>query len=222
MSGRVPEVSGASVVLVGSFNPTIFQPQWFVRQNLLSHPEGDAAEIKILAPQVCDFETERFRIQVTTDRFAALSKPDANPSPLRDLVLGTFFILEYTPLTALGLNRDMHFGMPSEEAWNQIGDKLAPKEGWKGILKGRPGMRTLSIQAEIPDFPDAPEGTKLTVKVEPSLKVKFGVYFQTNENYNAPRTDAMKFFMERIRSRWDGAYKYAAEIADHIIDWGSE
>jgi hypothetical protein len=143
MAQRIPEINGAGIVMTGSFNATIFQPQWFARFNLLPVAEADAAKVKILVPQVCEFETERFHIQVTEDRFMALSKPAANPAPLLDLVAGTFFVLEHTPVTALGLNRMMHFSLDSEEHWHQVGNKLAPKEGWNGILPGRVGMRSL-------------------------------------------------------------------------------
>lgn len=218
MARHVLEVNAASVVLTGSFNPTIFQPQWFARQNLLPAEECEKADIKVIAPQVCEFHTERFIIQVTTGRFAVLSKPDANPAPIRDLVAGTFFTLEHTPLKALGLNRDMHFALPSEEVWHQVGDTLAPKDVWKGILRGRIGMRSLLVQSEVPDFPDAKqELTRLWVRIEPSLSVKFGLYIQTNEQFEAPKDEASGYLMERIRSRWEGAYNYAAEVADYII-----
>lgn len=219
MARPVLEVNGASIVLAGSFNPAIFHPQWFVRQNLLPEEEAEKAEITVISPQVCQFQSERFVVQATPERFVAIAKPDTNPTPLRDLVLGTFFILEHTPLSAAGLNREMHFAMPSEETWNNVGDKLAPKDGWAGILQGRPGMLSLQIQGAVPDFPQATAGTRLVVKVEPSLRVKFGVYIQTNEHYNAPEGGASEFLLERIRTRWEGSYNYAAEIAQHIIDW---
>ena len=38
------------------------------------------------------FETERFVVQVTLERFNAQTKPSATVEPLRDLVLGTFYI----------------------------------------------------------------------------------------------------------------------------------
>jgi hypothetical protein len=155
MTRRILEVNGASVVLTGSFNPAIFQPQWFVRQNLLPAEECEKPEIKVISPQVCEFQTERFIIQVTTERFSALAKPDANPAPLRELVAGTFFTLEHTPLKALGLNRDMHFALSSEEEWHKVGDTLVPKDLWKRILQGNPGLRSLWIQSEVPGFPDA-------------------------------------------------------------------
>lgn len=218
MAQRIPEINGAAIVLVGSFNPAIFQPEWFVRQNLLSETEAGAAKINAVVPQICDFETGRFQIQVTTDRFAAVSKADANPAPLRDLVLGTFFILEHTPVTAVGLNRQMHFAIGSEEDWHRLGDTLAPKDGWYKILPGRPGMRSLTIQTQMHE--GRPEDPKLTIKVEPSLQVKFGVYFETNEHYAAPKGD-MKFVLDTLRGRWEESYNYAAKIADHILDWGS-
>jgi hypothetical protein len=103
MALRIPEIDGAAVTLLGSFNPSIFQPQWFARQQLLPSAEADTAEVKVLVPQVCHFEIERFIVQVTNDRFAAASKANTNSAPLRDLVIGTFFILEHTPVTAIGL-----------------------------------------------------------------------------------------------------------------------
>jgi hypothetical protein len=218
MARHVLEVNGASVVLTGSLNPTIFQPQWFVRQNLLPAEECEKAKIKVISPQVCEFETERFTIQVTTERFSALAKPDANPAPLRELVAGTFFTLGHTPLKALGLNRDMHFALPSEEAWHKVGDTLVPKDIWKRVLQGRVGMRSLWIQSEIPGFPDAKqESARLLVRVEPSTRVKFGLYIQTNEHFDAPKDGASDYLIERIRSRWEGAYNYAAEIANNIL-----
>lgn len=197
-------------MLVGSFNPTIFHPEWFLRQNLLPQTEVEAAKISVIVPQVCDFQTERFHIQVTTERFLALSNAVTNPATLKDLVLGTFFVLEHTPGRALGLNRQMHFPLASEELWHRVGDRLAPKDGWKGILKHRPGMRSLTIEAAGED------GTKITVKVEPSPQLKFGVYFDTNEHYQAPKNAPMKTLMDIVRERWEDAYNYAAEIADHV------
>ena len=220
MARHVLEVNSASIVLTGSFNPAIFQPEWFVRQNLMPAQEGEKAEIKVIAPQVCEFHTERFIIQVTGERFAAFSKPAANPAPLRDLVAGTFFILEHTPLKALGLNRDMHFALPSssEDLWNRVGDTVAPKEIWRKVLHGHIGLRTLLLQAEIPDYPDkTQQQQRLNVRLEPSGSVKFGIFIQTNEHHEAPKESPSGYLIDRIRKRWEGAYSYAAEIADYIL-----
>jgi hypothetical protein len=41
-----------SLVLVGSLNPAIFHPEWFVRQRLVSRGEAEKAETAIISPQV--------------------------------------------------------------------------------------------------------------------------------------------------------------------------
>src|SRR5260370_4719802 len=164
MADLIPEISGATVVLVGSFNPKIFQPEWFARQQLLPQAEADASDIKLIVQQVCHFETERFIMQVTEERFLAATKPNANPAPLRDLVQGAFYILEHTPVTAMGLNYQMHFAMESEKVWHQIGDKLAPKEGWKEGLEGRPGLLSMTILTN----KEEPKSTQFRINIEPS------------------------------------------------------
>jgi hypothetical protein len=215
MPDRVPEISGSTIVLLGSFNPKIFQPQWFARLGLIPPKQADEAEIKIIVPQISNFETEQFIMLVTEDRFSISSKPNADPIPLRDLVQGTFFILEHIPTTAMGLNHHMHFPMGSKETWDQVGDKLAPKGGWNGILEGRPGMLSLSITTE------RKEGTesRYTVKVEPSAQITFGVYFETNEHYVAGETEPLKSLMKILGERWEESRTYAHRVANHILDW---
>lgn len=213
---RIPEISSSAVVLLGSFNPTIFQPEWFARQKLLPVDEAEKAIVKVVVPQVCQFETERFYLQVTNDRFQAGSKPNTEPASLPDLVGGTFFILEHTPVKGMGLNRAMHFALGSEEQWHQFGDILAPKQRWNEVLKGRPGMRSLSIQTVDPN------GSVLTVKVEPSAQVKFGVYFDTNQHYSAPEKEPLRFLMETLKQRWESSQEYASKVATHIIGWVDE
>ena len=105
MPQRKPELAGASIVLLGSFNPSIFHPSWFARQNLISPEEADAdnTKVKVIHKEVTQFETENFTMQITADRFTASAKPSTPGVLLRDLVIGTFYILEHTPVHALGI-----------------------------------------------------------------------------------------------------------------------
>lgn len=72
MTERIPEISAGSIVMVGSFNPSIFHPQWFARQGLLSPAEADAAELKVQVPQICQFETERFRCSSDNEQICGI------------------------------------------------------------------------------------------------------------------------------------------------------
>jgi hypothetical protein len=217
MPERIPDIGVSSIVLVGSFNPAIFQPAWFGRQNLLPQAEADDAEKILVHQQISQFETERFIVQVTTDRFSASNKPNTNPVPLRDLVLGAFFILEHTPLRAMGLNRQMHFSIDSEEAWHALGDKLAPKEAWDEALAGRSGMLSLSILRQLA------EKEKITVKVEPSIQVKpRGAYFETNHHFDSSEKDGSKLLMDTLRERWEQTQSHASKIANYVLDWATK
>jgi hypothetical protein len=211
------EVSGSAIVLLGAFNPAIFQPQWFAKQGLLPQTEVDKANIGIIHPQVCQFDTERFALQITDDRFTAATKPSAVDAPLRDLVAGAFYILEHTPIQAMGLNKQMHYAMHTEEAWHRIGDKLVPKAPWNGVFEGRPGMRNLQILYA------GPEAGKpsITVVVQPSVLVTHGVYFEVNSHFANSDAESTQALMSILNEKWEEAQTNAERIAGHILDWSA-
>jgi len=43
---RTPEAEGLDVVLVGSFNPAIFHPEWFFRQGIVAEQDAKEAIIQ--------------------------------------------------------------------------------------------------------------------------------------------------------------------------------
>jgi hypothetical protein len=212
------EISGASIVLLGAFNPPIFQPEWFARQELLPQTEVDHAEVAIIQSQVAQFQTERFDFQITPDRLVIAAKPNTVSEPLRDLVVGIFYVLEHTPVQAMGMNRQMHFAMPSEKAWHLLGDRLAPKEPWSEFANGRrPGLRNLqilygSISSQEPST---------TVTVQPSLQISYGAYFEVNDHSPAEKGKGVNSLMDILQSRWEESQNNAERIAKHILGWAA-
>jgi hypothetical protein len=119
----------------------------------------------------------------------------------------------------MGINWAMHFRMSSEEEWHRLGDRLAPKDGWRGTLGGRPGMLTLEILAARADDEKVP----MRVKVQSSTQVTpFGVFFETNEHYAAPETDGLRPLLEVLRERFENAQQYAESTANHILNWAGD
>ena len=214
----IPELDGAAITLNGSFNPKIFQPQWFALQGLLSQNEADEADVQIIHPQICQFQTERFHFQVTPEQFSVSTKPNTTSEPLRDLVTGVFFILEHTPITAMGINRLMHFKVESQEIWHRIGDNLAPKRFWEPVVKGRPGMESLSISA----IPEGETKFRLNIKVEPSRLTVDGVYFEINNHHVAPDSAGLSSCMAILRDTWEEKQNAAFNIAIHVIQQAGE
>jgi hypothetical protein len=54
-SVRTPEVEGVNVVLLGSFNPRIFDPWWFAKEGLIQDDEAKNAEITVMTSNVAVF-----------------------------------------------------------------------------------------------------------------------------------------------------------------------
>ena len=83
---RQSAMDGASIVALGSFNPTIFQPAWFTFHKLIREDEGNEAKIEVIHPQATVFSTPWFGLQVTPDRFYLETLDPTKWLPLRDLV----------------------------------------------------------------------------------------------------------------------------------------
>jgi hypothetical protein len=203
----------ASIVLLGHFNPAIFQPAWFASHDLLRKEEADIAQVQVIAPQLCQFKADWLELEVTSDRFSARTPDTAHTEPLRDLVLGTFALLEHTPFDKMGLNRNMHFRAESEEVWHKFGHELAPKAIWQKILRD-PGLLELVIQGSREKAPHA----RIQIKVQPSVPIKPGIYIAVNEHYDASAKETpMLQLMTILRDSWRDARVYALEAAETLM-----
>src|SRR5262249_33658444 len=139
------EQQSVSVVVLGRFNPAIFQPQWFALNALVPREEANTAEVAVVHPQFTSFDMGQMHIQVESGKFAITSKEFPQWPILRDLALGTLTLLEHTPLSAIGLNADTLLVLESEEVWHQVGHGLVPKQPWNDVLE-KPGMHDLVVQ----------------------------------------------------------------------------
>src|SRR5688572_1822642 len=122
MAGSKPKLEGVMIVLVGAFNPQIFQPAWFASEKLIRKEEADSARIEIIHGDLTVFSLDWCKLEVTDDRFRidTSSLQQYSPELIRDLTLGTFGILRHTPLKMMGLNTMYHFEVASEEVWHSI------------------------------------------------------------------------------------------------------
>jgi hypothetical protein len=210
------EAEGAHIILVGHFNPSIFQPAWLAAHDLIRKEEAEAAKIQVIASEVASFTSDWLSLVVTDDKFQALTNDPSHYEPLRDLVLGIFLLLEHTPFEKMGINRDMHFRMPTEEAWHQLGHLLTPKELWRSHLE-KPGMESITIGGSPKHAPDS----HLRVKVEPSTRVKpCGVYVGTNQHHQASGPDAARQLMVILREKWQTSQEYARVLSENLVNEG--
>lgn len=210
-----PAIQGISIVFLGDFNPKIFQPAWFAAEHLIRATEAEAADIKIINPEILIFELDWLEVQVTRDRCSFITTQDAYYKVVHDLCLSTFKLLRHTPIQKMGINRDLHFKMKSIEEWHAFGHKIAPKELWNKTLKN-PGLISLTIEGiredELKGY--------IRVKIEPSRKVHPGIYIQINDHYE---TDGSGIGCETIinifDSSWNRSFDKSEIIINDILGW---
>jgi hypothetical protein len=193
-----PDIFGSSIVAVGAFNPAIFSPDWLLSIGVIGAGDRDAAVKSanlIVSQQVSSFETDWFRLQVVDNQFSIHSKV-ALSHAFRDLAHGILATVPHTPVTAIGLNFMGHFSMGSEERYHAVGDALVPKRIWHSVFPGETidaGLGDLQViigrhkRGEAPSTPD-----RITMHIQPSSKVKVGIFVSLNDHYAAFARDKSK------------------------------
>jgi hypothetical protein len=170
---------GASVVVLGSFNPRIFEPLWLSSQNLVAEEEAMAAERELIDKEFARIVLPWATLVVLGERLQVESSGEiVSPSQVCDLVIGVLRLLPHTPVTVISIQHAAHVELTSEEQWHAVGHTLAPKEVWKGILD-RPGMLDFAMYGV---RPDELEGA-IKVRIQPSQIVHPGLFINVNDEF---------------------------------------
>lgn len=120
------EIFSLSIVLIGEFNPRIFQPHWMVSKNLIRESEGRTDNLKLIHPDLMIFETDEFRMEVRPNRFELATLQESFQEPLKDLCASIFKLIAETQISAYGINYTKHFRMENEKKYVEFGYHLAP------------------------------------------------------------------------------------------------
>ncbi len=207
-----------TVVFVGSFNPAIFHPAWFELYGLISPEDAAAAEVEVVHNELVALDLDWVKVRSDLNRcvFEATDTLEA-PEALRDLALGTFRVLESTPITKLGINDTCDFEIGSHDRWDGIGRQLAPDENWTDVLRN-PGMRSLTMEGRRPDDRNG----YIRVTVEPSVFNADSIYVQINDHYEiespADHVTGSEEILEILESEWDASLARNIEILNHVYE----
>ncbi len=214
---RTPQAEGLDVVLVGSFNPAIFHPEWFFRQAIVAEQDAKEAKIEEVSSEITVVQLCGMRIQCVSDRFGVGTMNISVAERMQDLILQTFTLLSHTPIIACGINHLAHYSVSNIESWHKIGHTLAPKElVWNDLLE-QPGMQSLTIKG--PRKGEFPGETNVTV--EPSAQFSPGIFVRVNYHYGLPRetvhAGAAEQALKFIKSEWKTACGMARKVAEQIF-----
>lgn len=216
MNNATLVLQGMNIVLVGDFNPKIFQPAWFVAHGLIGEKEAEVAEIQIISSDVIFYTMDWLRVQITRDRFQIDTAQEPYYEVMRDLVLGTFALLEHTPIHSMGINLDHHYRMSSEKAWHDFGDLLAPKSPWTDLLN-RPGLRTMVMEGLRRDE----YAGLVRITIAPSTKVTPGVYFGINDHFEVndiKKAIGCNEIMNTLKNTWEATLSFAKAAPKEIME----
>jgi len=205
----------ASAVLVGSFNPAIFHPEWLARHNLIPVDDLEGAKVEIVHQDISKFFLDWLGIDVLRNKFIARTNDPSKFDPLRDLVISIFKILDHTPVKQLGMNLIIDYEIFTEDNWHKIGDVLAPKNIWAKSLPERIGLKTLTVHSpRKDDF----EGF-IQVSIGPTESNKFQVRINVNNHIELDlKEKEIKLNpSELVAEKWDHAIGFAKEISDRTI-----
>jgi hypothetical protein len=216
MTAPICEIEGASVVLLGNFNPALVHPAWLARHKLVRDSEADAAEVSLIRPEVSVFSVGPFQIEAQPERFTVMVADLGNLGPLQDLVCSVFTILGHTPIFKFGLNRHMHFRMASADAWHRVGHTLAPKDPWEGLLE-EAGTRAVTVWGKWPTT----QAKHVQVMVEPSQRVTNGVYVAVTPHFDLSGSEA-SVVIDTLRSNWDECFNRARKVGETIVALGNQ
>jgi hypothetical protein len=222
------EIFGSSIVLVGSFNPAIFTPDWLEQHKLIGSGDADyarTAENLLVSHQVTVCETEWFALQVLENQFSLTSK-GALSHAFQDLAESMASLVPHTPVTALGLNFLGHYKLATEAEYHRVGDVLVPKNIWSELFDPNTeaaGMADVTVRIQ-----HAKRGEQVTdpdelrIQVQPSSRVKFGVFLSCNNHREwfarKPQGKAnAEGAAEVISAEWEPAWHRAESIFDVLL-----
>lgn len=226
-----PQLDHATIVLVGRFNPAIFQPAWFALHEMIGQKEAEAADIKLIHEEVSQFKVDQFELQVLANRFGITSL-DTHPEHIRDLVISCFGrFLPHTPLRAIGINRAVHFDTGDFEVRDRVGSRLAPKDAWgawgeelrealREPLEVRSGMISIVMRQSL-----RPDGYKgyVQARVEPSVQIAnhTGILVDVNDHFDLNGAEQAvqdaSSAVAMLETIWENSLQRSAMIIDQIM-----
>jgi hypothetical protein len=223
-----PEIGAASIVLLGSFNPKIFQPFWMAKHGLISDSEAQVADVAVIHAEISAFMIEDlFTLQVNPTRFSI----ERNVAPLIlicDVVTRLFTdLLPHVPIQQMGINRVVHFNVGLDER-DRIGLMLAPREPWgewgkevsSGVGTKHGGLQSLTLVQK--NVSDRPSGW-IQAKIEPSARLgggRTGIYMEVNDHYQLTddsQTSTPEAMMVLLSKVFGDSIRRSEGIIDQIM-----
>lgn len=228
------DLLSSTIVVVGSFNPRIFSPDWLEKNELIGPNDAEYARNAsdlIITAQITRVQTEWFVLQVVEEQLILEGKGVLTPN-LKDLAVGIFSILGHIPVTAVGLNFLAHFKIQSHDFYHFFGDQLAPKEIWYGVFPRddyHAGLDSLVIKVEpataMKEAPKIRDAKNITVshskRFTQAIQFVFNNHFDISGRGSELGTSAdatAKIVEESWQLTWDESVRTFKAVLDSTLE----
>lgn len=221
-SGPIPADEGLEVVILGSFNPGIFHPEWFLHNRLIDQQEADASDTKInvVGREVTEIHICGMKVMSLSDRLVVSTTNISQAARIQDLLFQIFALLSHIPVTACGINAHAFYHVSTRDYWHEIGHRLVPKDLiWNSLLQN-PGMKSVTVMSlRTGEFPGE---TNLTV--EPSFDPRFdpGLFVRSNYHYQLPKesthSGSVDLLVRFLKSEYETGLQFARKTASMVFE----
>ena len=193
------ENKSLAIIILGNFNPSIFQPFWLAKKKLITEEEAQDAKVDIIHNELVVFSLGWAKIDVRLDRFEISTNSEPYFSVLKDLVVGIFFYLKETPAKAIGINYVFKLGLQDEKRYYDFGNKVAPLSNWDFMNDSR----LTSIEVLERERSDGAPG-HYRIRIESDQSVKFGVSVLMNDHFDLKHTskENSSEILQVIETKW--------------------
>lgn len=233
------KIDSASIAIVGTFKPQALTPAALAASGLLGKDEALSALSPVLVPNLSLFDASWLHAEITANRALISTSDPAESVRLCDVATGILAMAPVPAVSAVGLNRDVHFQIESAEEWHTIGDRLIPKTNWDDVLK-LPGTRGLVVQGNRsdnyvgyvqvtvePSFRMPPGTVGMLVghndhymlkkaTAQPLSREEFLDPAMQEPNYVEPSTDRVPMAKDIINSKWAQSMKHAEQVIERV------
>lgn len=200
-----------NIVLIGTFNPAIFQPEWFRTHELLPDAEIEAATSpgpgKLLVSS--DAAMIRFAsvaLDVFSERWSLSTERPDWAGDLGPLTSSVFELLRHTPIRTIGINVVEHW--PKERgASTDVVKKWLPLDDL---------ARTVGTPLRVGGIVRADwTGYQASLVLEPSVTLKEGTYI--SQNFEKPIKKGVDELIQLLRADWTNVLARATTVVDAIL-----
>jgi hypothetical protein len=172
-----------NVVLLGEFDPLQITPRWLRQMDLIGAEDYESYSTEIVSAKATIVSFGSIQLQVLPDSLHVTTDAPAEVEAARDLAVGILLSNGSPEISALGINRMVHFEAEVTH-YHAIGDTLTPKDLWNDVLR-LPGMLNLGMTGTRDDG----YAGSINVQVQPSVIVRPGVFVSVNDHYNLNHAD---------------------------------